>query len=99
MFLANEWFTLITWVLLTFTGGICYIYLNQLMAQLAKELHMTLQLNTLYYFLRNLIPLFAVLIWAHFGQGQHVDMVAEILFFMGLASFIFFVVYKNVKVK
>ena len=65
-----------------------YIFLNEVMAKIAKESNKIVQLNALYYFLKNIIPMIAILIWAHFGETKQLDMVKEIIFFFGLGGFV-----------
>ena len=86
-FPKHEWVVIIIWMLLLTAGGMLYIYLNEVMAKMAKELNKVVQFNTLYYFLKNFIPLIAVLVWAHFSRSRNLDIVAEIILFFGLGSF------------
>ena len=92
---TTEWITILCWMLLMSTCDMLYVFLNEVMAKIAKESNKIVQLNALYYFLKNIIPMIAILIWAHFGEAKQIDMVKEIIFSFGLGSLLLYMFIKK----
>lgn len=87
----------VLWVLIEFVACVFYMFSNSIMSIHARKLNAVVEFSSLYFLLKNAIPLIAVTVWAALSKQTHVSSSTEIILTMFVLGFVFYALFIYLK--